>query len=528
MTSATPRDPSPKPGARQGTKTKRWLANSLSTRIAFTFSAVLLLVLGLFSFWVATQLRSELFEARVEAVLEDASVRFSQAQTSLDQAVVSTPDQVQEATETVLNSILESAAGAGAIEVALLSSPSSSSTFRINEFLGAVTTDVISDEIRGLLTHEDGYWQSVGFTMDEKEEPGILVGALVDLPLAGTYQMFILYSLEAEQSALTLLSHVLLWGAIPILTIMSIVASFMIHRMLRPVRTASQAATKIAEGDLDSRIDDQGRDEMAQLGRAFNEMAASLSDQLTEYDSLSRMQQGFVSDVSHELRTPMTTIRMAEEMIYKEREDLSSAGRRSAELLHSEAERFEEMLADLLEISRYDARSAKLDGESTDIYTLVTKTVKATGGLADQLGVEVQVGPRPEKCSIPVDPKRLERVVRNLLVNAYEHAEGKPVEVRVVSGGSSVAIGVRDHGVGMDFETSRRVFDRFYRADPARARTTGGTGLGLAIAKEDIELHNGVIAVAGELGEGSSFVVTLPRVALTAVTEFPLKVWEDK
>ncbi len=513
---------------RQGSTTKRWLASSLSTRIAFTFTAVLLLVLALFSFWVATQLRSELFGAKVEAVLEDASVRFSQAQASLDQAVVSTPDQVQETTETVLNSILESAAGAGAMEVALLSSPSASSTFRINEFLGAVTTDVIGDDIRSLLTHEDGYWQSVGFTLDGKEEPGVLVGALVDLPLAGTYQMFILYSLEAEQSALTLLTHVMLWGAIPILIIMSVVASFLIHRMLRPVRVASQAATRIAEGDLDSRIDDQGRDEMAQLGRAFNEMAASLSGQLAEYDTLSRMQQGFVSDVSHELRTPMTTIRMAEEMIYKERSDLSAAGRRSAELLHSEAERFEDMLSDLLEISRYDARSAKLDGESTDIYALVTKTVKATSGLAGQLGVEVIVGDRPEKCSIPVDPKRLERVVRNLLVNAYEHAEGQPVEVRVVSGETSVAIGVRDHGVGMDFETTRRVFDRFYRADPARARTTGGTGLGLAIAKEDIELHNGVIAVAGELGQGSSFVVTLPRDALAAVTEFPLRVWEDK
>ena len=505
----------------------RWFTSSLSTRIALTFTAVLLLVLAGFSFWVATQLRNELFDARVEAVLEDASVRFSQAQRALDQSVASTPDQVQEATETVLNSILESAAGAGAIEVALLSSPSASPTFRINEYLGSATTTVISDELRSLLTHKDGYWQSVGFTVEEREEPGILVGALVDLPLAGAYEMFILYSLESEQSALTLLTQVLLWGAIPILVIMSTLASFMIYRMLRPVRVASAAATRIAEGELDSRIDDQGRDEMAQLGRAFNEMAASLSDQLTEYDTLSRLQQGFVSDVSHELRTPMTTIRMAEEMIYQERAELSAAGRRSAELLHSEAERFEEMLSDLLEISRYDARSAKLDGESTDIYALVTKTVNATAGLADQLGVEVKIGPRPEKCSIKVDPKRLERVVRNLLVNAYEHAEGKPVEVNVVSGETSVAIGVRDHGVGMDFETSRRVFDRFYRADPARARTTGGTGLGLAISKEDVELHNGVITVAGEIGKGSSFVVTLPRVPLTAVTEFPLRVWED-
>lgn len=109
------------------------------------------------------------------------------------------------------------------------------------------------------------------------------------------------------------------------------------------------------------------------------------------------------------------------------------------------------------------------------------------------MGVEVQLGPRPKRCAVPLDPKRMERVVRNLLVNAYEHAEGKPVEVTIESGETSVALRVRDHGVGMSHETARRVFDRFFRADPARARTTGGTGLGLAISKEDVELHNGVI-----------------------------------
>ncbi len=152
--------------------------------------------------------------------------------------------------------------------------------------------------------------------------------------------------------------------------------------------------------------------------------------------------------------------------------------------------------------------------------------MNANAELADHLGVEVQLGPRPERCSVPVDAIRIERVVRNLLVNACEYSEGMPVRVTVAAGKTSVAIRVRDYGVGMEPDTVRRVFDRFYRANPARTRSTGGTGLGLAISKEDVTLHNGVINAWGEPGRGSSFVVTLPRVAGSAVTEFPLIVWE--
>ncbi len=122
----------------------------------------------------------------------------------------------------------------------------------------------------------------------------------------------------------------------------------------------------------------------------------------------------------------------------------------------------------------------------------------------------------------------MERVVRNLLVNAYEYAEGKPVHIDVAAGSASVAFRVRDTGVGMEPDTVHRVFDRFYRANPSRTRTTGGTGLGLAISKEDVTLHNGVINAWGEPGQGSAFVVTLPREAQSAVVEFPLMVWEEQ
>lgn len=505
-----------------------WLAGSLSTRIAATLAAVLTIVLAVFTFWVATQLRSDLFDQRRDAILEDASFRFSAAQASLNQSLATTPDQVQESASQVMNSILESARGAGAYGVYFAPTDESSSSGRINALGSSIVEGLVTPELRDVLTHDEGHWQSVPLEIEGRTEPAIMVGALIDLPLTGESEMYILYSLENEQKTVDLVINVLIWGTIPILILMGLITFYLVYRMLRPVREAAVAAERLADGDLDSRVDEKGRDEMAMLGRAFNDMADSLSKQIHDYDELSQFQQRFVSDVSHELRTPLTTIRMAEDMIYGERDELSPAGHRSAELLHSEAQRFEEMLADLLEISRYDANSAKLEGESTDVYSLVQKVISANSGLAERLGVEVQLSARPERCSVPLDPKRMERVVRNLLVNAYEHAEGKPVEVTVASGETSVALRVRDHGVGMSPETAKRVFDRFFRADPARARTTGGTGLGLAITKEDVELHNGVVNVWGELGKGSSFVVTLPRHALSAVTEFPLMVWEGE
>ncbi|WRS30211.1 MtrAB system histidine kinase MtrB [Actinomycetaceae bacterium MB13-C1-2] len=510
-------------------ETPSWLAGSLSTRIAATLAAFLTIVLALFTFWVATQLRTGLFEQRRDAILEDASFRFSAAQGSLNQSVAATPDQVQESAAQILNSMLESARGAGAVGVYLTPTQRDASAVRINA-LGSSTVEELAAQsgLRKVLVHDEGAWQSVPLEADDRTEPAILAGTLIDLPLAGESEVYILYSLANEQKTVDLVINVLMWGAVPILIIMSLLTFYLVYRMLRPVRHAAVAAERLADGDLDSRVNEKGRDEMAMLGRAFNDMADSLSKQIHDYDELSQFQQRFVSDVSHELRTPLTTIRMAEDMIYEERDELSPAGHRSAELLHSEAQRFEEMLADLLEISRYDANSAKLEGESTDVYSLVQKVINANAGLAGRLGVEVQLSARPERCSVPLDPKRMERVVRNLLVNAYEHSEGNPVEVTVAAGETSVALRVRDYGVGMSPETAKQVFDRFFRADPARARTTGGTGLGLAITKEDVELHNGVINVWGEPGKGASFVVTLPREALSAVTEFPLMVWEGE
>jgi two-component system sensor histidine kinase MtrB len=189
--------------------------------------------------------------------------------------------------------------------------------------------------------------------------------------------------------------------------------------------------------------------------------------------------------------------------------------------LHNELDRFEELLADLLEISRFDAGAAALDAEATDLRDPVSRAVEAAAPIAARRGSQVTVRAEGD-CVAEVDTRRVERILRNLVVNAVEHGEGRPVEVMVAGNMSAVAVTVRDHGVGLRPGEAALVFNRFWRADPARARTTGGTGLGLAISLEDARLHDGWLQAWGDSGVGSCFRLTLPRRAGVPIDESPL------
>lgn len=504
--------------------------SSLSVRIAMAMTGAAAVLLIVFALVTSLQLRDSVFASRRDAVLEDASVRFSSAQSVFDQSTASTPDQVQEAARQMVENVRGSAAGAGAVSVMLLRSPSATDTFRVNEIVDSAMMGVIDDQLRkDVEAGTQAYWQSVAVpdTDGEGTEPGIVVGMLVNLPRAGAHEMYIVYSLQSEQTLIDMVMRVLGIGAVPIIVALPLGTFWVLFHLLGPVRRTASAASRLADGDLDTRVEVEGTDEMARLGGAFNDMASSLQEQIQEYDELSRLQQRFVSDVSHELRTPLTTIRMAEEMIWQDRDRFEPATKRSAELLHDQVGRFESMLADLLEISRYDAQSALLDPDTVDLRSVVSKVVEANAELAARLGVEVRVEAPQERTAAEVDARRVERVLRNLLVNAVEHAEGRPVDVSIAASATDVAIRVRDHGVGMRPHTVAHVFDRFFRADPARTRTTGGTGLGLSIAAEDVALHHGVLEAWGVLGEGSSFLVILPRTAGSTVVSRPLALWED-
>ena len=348
------------------------------------------------------------------------------------------------------------------------------------------------------------------------------MGSQVEPPLAGRYDLYAVYPMQREQATLDLITRTFLIGGLALVFLVGVIAWVVTRQVVSPVRRAAVVAERLASGRLNERMRARGEDDLARLAKSFNEMADSLQTQIRQLEGLSRVQQRFVSDVSHELRTPLTTIRMAGELIHDAKDSFDPAVRRSAELLHAQLDRFESMLADLLEISRFDAGAAVLDVEERDLRELVGRVVDINAILADAKGSEVRVHARDRPCTADVDPRRVERVLRNLLSNAIEHGEGRPIDITIGMNASTVAVRVLDHGVGMDEEAAAHVFDRFWRADPARARTTGGTGLGLAISMEDARLHGGTLQAWGRPGVGAAFLLALPRRAGAVVGRSPV------
>ena len=358
--------------------------------------------------------------------------------------------------------------------------------------------------------------------LDGRNADGILIGKLLSIPRIGTYEMYVAYSSESQLSTIDLIQNAIVASGILFVVLILIIALVVLRRVIKPVHEAAAIAEKLTSGDLDKRIEVRGEDELARLGLAFNEMASTLSDQINRLENLSKVQQRFVSDVSHELRTPLTTIRMAADVIHNSRNQFDPVVSRSAELLLSQIERFEALLADLLEVSRLDAKVATVSMAKVDIVSLVRRCIEELSSVAQEKGAEVRLHSLESAIVIDGDTLRLERILRNLLTNAIDHAEGKPVDVMVLANESAVSIGVRDYGIGLSESQIPRVFDRFWRADPSRSRVRGGTGLGLSIAKEDAALHGGEINVWGKLGAGANFVLTLPIRSGETIKTYPI------
>jgi two-component system, OmpR family, sensor histidine kinase MtrB len=351
-------------------------------------------------------------------------------------------------------------------------------------------------------------WTSMAIASSRKPVPGLLIGA----PFGYAYEAYYFFPLAAEQQSIASMQRTLLVVGIAVVLLLAAIAWLVTRWVVIPVRLAARGAWRLSTGQLNERMEVRGTDELAALATAFNEMAASLQEKMAELEDLSQVQRQFVSDVSHELRTPLTTIRIASDVLFAAKEEMDQAAARSAELLQSQLERFESLLTDLLEISRYDANAATLDAEPVDVCTIILQSADVAQQLAERRGTKIEFRLPAEPCIAEVDRRRVERILRNLLLNAVEHGETKDTIVTAAMDSAAVAISVRDFGVGLAPGEEQLVFDRFWRADPARARTSGGTGLGLAIALEDARLHDGWLEAWGEPGKGSVFRLTLPRV----------------
>jgi two-component system sensor histidine kinase MtrB len=464
-------------------------------------SAVVVILVG----WVMmSQVTDGVLESRRTSALQEARIQLNTLSGLLNAADPATINQN-------LTSLVQGANRAGLYDLVLIPTDSSGSNAEFRT--GGVGSGVIPHELQASVAADDGKLFDTYGTItyeDRPSEPGLMIGSQLRVnSTAEKYEMYFLFPLTAQKDTLDVVQRALVTAGLLLVLLLGAVAWLVTRQVVTPVRMARQIAERLAAGRLEERMQVRGTDDLARLAVSFNKMAGNLQQQIRQLEELSRLQRRFVSDVSHELRTPLTTVRMAADLLHESRDRFDPVTRRSVELLQNELNRFEELLGDLLEISRFDAGAAALDLEDVDLRDIVARVVESHEALLDRRGSEVQLD-MPVPCRAQVDARRIERILRNLIGNAIEHSEGRPIRITTACNSDAAAVAVRDHGVGFRPEESEMVFSRFWRADPARARTTGGTGLGLSIALEDARLHGGWLDAWGSPGDGAYFRLTLP------------------
>jgi two-component system sensor histidine kinase MtrB len=496
--------------------------NSLQLRVAATtvvVTGVVVLIIGIF---LVNEISAGVLRAKRSAAIAQADLGLDAVRTGLAGVDAGDISGITTTINDITSSLTASGSNAGLYTIAI---------YTTNPAVTGLlpTQAVVPKSLRTVVQRGD-----LAVQYAPVPRPGAVGGSTSGLVVgepvsarAGLFELYYLFPLTAEQNTIAIVQRTVLLAGLSLVFLVALIALIVTRQVVRPVRVAARTAERLAAGDLAQRMRVNGADDIALLGRSFNDMAGSLQRQFRRLEQLSRLQRRFTSDVSHELRTPLTTIRMATEMLHAERADFAPELARSVELLLTELDRFESLLADLLEISRHDAGAANLEAEVLDMRGVVNNAVDASRVLARRHGSELTLHGLQESVLVEMDPRRVERILRNLLGNALDHGEGRPVVVTVGSDDATVAVTVRDHGVGLRPGEAGLVFGRFWRGDPSRSRLTGGTGLGLSISLEDARLHGGWLQAWGERGKGAQFRLTLPRTAGATIESSPLPLEPD-
>ncbi|MDQ3156541.1 MAG: MtrAB system histidine kinase MtrB [Actinomycetota bacterium] len=468
------------------------------------------LVISLTGWALLRDVASGLAESRRTAAISEARSGFVNAQQQIDAAVESEPATQSQTLTQMVDSLTSSRGAKRTYELVLEGPLESGSTQVPVRSSAAIASGSLPEALVDQVEKGGTYWRysKLGLLGSSDREPGVVVGSRLNVPSTGdSYALYYLFSMAEQQSTLDLVRQALLLGGFAMVLMVGGVAWLVSRQVLNPVRLARRIAERYASGSLEQRMHVNGEDDIARLSTSFNQMAASLQSQIRRLENLSRLQQRFVSDVSHELRTPLTTVRMASDVLHDARKSFDPQTSRAAELLQNELGRFEDLLSDLLDLSRFDAGAAQLELDTIDLAEI------ARGAVDDPLlvrkGIKVVLINTDQPAIVEADIRRIDRIARNLLTNAAKYGGSDRVEIEVRQNVGCVSFAVRDFGVGLSGDENLRVFDRFWRADPAR--TQGGTGLGLPISKEDAELHGGTLKAWGRPGEGSEFILTIPK-----------------
>ena len=357
--------------------------------------------------------------------------------------------------------------------------------------LGAL--DEVSPDLRATVaTGELGYaWQTL------RGEPVLIVGGRQ----GGPPDLFFVFPTAGVESALAQLRVGLVVAGLLAVLVALITAGFVARGILRPVDDAARAARRIAGGDLTARVPAGGRDEFGRWGAEFNRMADTLENTVGRLEASQQQNRQFTADVAHELRTPLTALVAEASLIESGLDGMSPDGRRAAQLLVADVRRLRDLVDELMEVSRFDADAETVSLQPVDLGRLVTAVVSTR-----LPGASIAL-PR-EPVIVASDPRRLDRIIGNLVDNARDHAPGAPVEVSLSRTMDGATIVVADRGPGVPADALPRLFDRFYKADPSR--TGGSSGLGLAIASEHAALLGASLRARQRPGGGLVFALTLP------------------
>lgn len=497
----------PNPVRRAGERVADSWRTSLQVRFVGTVLLVSTIVMLVLGFTLATVVSQRIAQTKIDA----ASIEIDRARAVVEEAIDTTgaTSSLQARLNSARASLTQRTQQGS--DIANVYEP----VLYVESSLGVVTSSpesyVVPERLVEYVSQGNVAYQfAVVERPDGTPYNALIIGTPTDSDVPNL-QLYLVTNTDNEASTLALMRGILSSAALIVIVLLVGIAWLASQQIVAPVRSASRTAERFASGHLRERMPVEGEDEMAVLALSFNNMAEQLSRQIHQLEEYGDLQRQFTSDVSHELRTPLTTVRMAADMIAADQDSLEPAQRRASELMIRELDRFEALLADLLEISRHDAGVADLASANMDVRTPVESAWEQTRHLAEELDVPVEFHVPDHEVKIEGDPRRIERIVRNLIANAIDHSEGKPVNVAVFENDEAVAVTVTDCGVGLKPGQEELVFNRFWRADKSRKRHSGGTGLGLAIAREDAQLHRGTLDAAGVPGVGSQFRLVLPR-----------------
>jgi len=506
---------------------RRLWRESLQFRALATAGVLMFLSFLAVGWSLSSQIATSLFENQKSQALQESISGFRNVQSVLNSSEMRSDSEIRRNVSRTLTVLDAGASGKRSWILVPLEGQGKQGFIPEQSSDKSLNSSSIPTDFKNTVSDRDGvYWQTSTITTFENNRertyPVLIVGTHVSIAQNPSYGLFTVYDMTDSSETIAHINFVLFGGFCALLTVVLSVVWFVTRFVVRPITQTAITAERLAAGDLDQRVSVKGEDQAARLGISFNRMADSLQEKIVQLERLSTLQQRFVSDVSHELRTPLSTVRLGTELLYDSRENMTPMQVRSVELLHGQVDRFQSMLADLLEISRFDAGSAMLTIDTEDFIQVLSNILQEALPHLERTNTKLNVHTNHESIMVDMDRVRIERVLRNLLYNAIEHGESRPIDVYVDANATNLGIAVRDHGIGLSEDEAVQVFNRFWRADTSRKRTLGGTGLGLSIAAEDVRLHGGTLEAWGEKGRGACFTMNLPLVHGALLGESPV------